>query len=121
MTTESPVEQRKPLTQEETLALAKEALASLEQAKKHYAQALARSITDDQGRLMVAPFPMLLDTVAEKVRMDAVLFVLEQLGISIALPVTQLMVQLYEKHTAELGKVKIATAVGGALNHRCKQ
>ena len=115
------VDQPAPLTQEQMAALVQDAMGKLEQARKTYSRALQISLTQPNGQIGIAPFPLLLDVINERIRVDAILMVLGQMGIDIGLPVVQVMERLYASVTEQLGKVQIASGVSAALNGRSRQ
>lgn len=103
------------LTPDEIMALAEAAAADLKVEQARYADAKANSMRDAQGRVLVAPFQLQLEIDQQRVRLDAVMLVLAQMGINIALPVTQTMPALYKRMTDEMGRVQVAKVL---LNDR---
>jgi hypothetical protein len=104
-----------PLTDEQMMALALEAAKTLKEAQERYAAAKAASMRDAQGRVLVQPFVLQLEIDTQRVRLDAMMMVLSEMGINLALPVAQLMPRLFDHLTAELGKVRIANAIDPAV------
>lgn len=124
MTDDTPPteDQPKPLTPEQVQALVQKATDELQAAVNRYKDAMIRALPQNaQGQPGVNPLQLALDCKMNQFRMDALMLVLERLGIFIALPATEALAAILDANTTAMGRVQIASGVHNALNNKIRQ